>query len=74
MSFATFMLKFYRWHALSDSSLLEMKKRVDKLCAGAHEIATTNDGIPGIICRKDLPKFIQASEEICAEMQKRGLV
>ena len=73
MGFARFMLSLYHWERLSDSNLLEMKRRVENGIITATELAG-GSGFVARSSRKDLEKLLESKESIDKEITKRGLV
>jgi len=72
MGFIRFMLGLYRWEALSDGSLLEMKQRVENGIITASELAC-GSGFVARSSRKDLEKLLESKAKIDVEVARRGL-
>lgn len=73
MGFARFILRLYRWQALSDRSLLEMKAKVDRGIPTAMELVATS-GFRSRGAEKDLEQLIKSQKEISKELRRRGLL
>ncbi len=72
MGLTRFMLKLYKWDALSDQSLLEMRVKVGNGILRASELSM-GSGFMARSSQKDLDKLFEAKEKIEAEMSRRGL-
>ena len=66
------MLKLYRWEALSDKNLLEMRNKVESGIMTATELSM-GSGFLARSSKKDLDKLFDAKMEIEVEMGRRGL-
>jgi len=72
MGLTSFLMGLYRWDALSDGNLIEMKRRVENGIPRAQELAC-GTGFMARSAQKDLDKLLDSQRKIDAEMAKRGL-